>query len=258
MKHSIIILISVAVALCFASCDKSKTEVETIIPETEAAPTEEESLSDVQKSIIWDAIDGFEAPFLFFSYEEELLNKVKNAPEDIYSVKVTLRESLDSTTNVSESLLDLSREQIFKVIENEWQENFQVCIMEQEGEYKFADDEFVHFVIEFDLCKRMRSVQESEDKVVFPISLKIYKNTPAESLLEVHEKVRVLKYLLNELECDTNYAEMSDDELIAKIEAGKGGFCLYLSKEQIYELMELDWPKDSNIWIIWEDTDILR
>ena len=61
----------------------------------------------------------------------------------------------------------------------------------------------------------------------------------------------------DELKVHTNYEEMSDDELIATIRSS-GDLCFFLSKEQIYEFIEIDWPKDFMIHILWEDTDILR
>ena len=155
-------------------------------------------------------------------------------------------------------LFFLSKEDIYKLLEIEWSDNFQLCIMEQETEFDLFDDDFVHYAIEPDLCQKLYVIQNETNKL-FPIDLMVYKETPGEMNInmEIQEKLRLLRYMSDELNFHTNYEEMSDDELIESIRSSSD-ICFYLSKDQIYELIEIDWPKDFMIFILWQDSDALN
>ncbi len=294
-------MICLILSLCLISCNKVEEPVETTDNETETTKknstgNEEETTVDVPKTILWDSIDGagFEDPLLYFSIEKELLDKIKNATDETFSIRLIFRNNVDTeltsvdifkickylsqdlkyNTNYGDMsdaelnveiemngtnniLFYLSKEQIYELLKIEWPDDFQLCIMEQEIEFDFFDDEFIHYAIEPDLRQKLHILQDTTNKL-FPISLMMYKDTPCETSLGIDEEVRLLRYMSDELKFHTNYEEMSDNELIASINSGGFARCFYLSKEQIYELIEIDWPKDFMIYIIWEDTDILR
>ena len=259
---------------------------------------DEETSADAPKTILWDSIDGagFEDPLLYFSIEKELLDKIQTATDEIFSIRLIFRKNPDAeltsvdifkickyllqdlkySTNfegMSDAELNeeieisgtknllffLSKEDIYKLLEIEWSDNFQLCIMGQETEFDLFDDDFVHYAIEPDLCHKLHILQSTTNKL-FAIDLMIYKETPGEMNInmEIQEKLRLLRYMSDELNFHTNYEEMSDDELIVSINSGGFERCFFLSKEQIYELIEIDWPKDFIIYILWQDTDVLN
>ena len=290
-------------SLCLISCNKVEEPVETIANETEttkvnSTENEEETSADVPKTILWDGIDGagFEDPLLYFSIEKELLDKIKIATDEIFSIRLIFRKNPDTeltsvdifkickylsqdlkySTNFEDMsdtelnaeieisgtknlLFLLSREDIYKLLEITWTGDFQLCIMEQETEFDFFDDDFVHYAIEPDLCYKLHVLQSTTNQL-FPLQLMVYKETPGEmnANMEMEEKIRLLRYMSDELKFDTNYSEMSDDELNARISTGGFERCFFLSKEQIYELIEIDWPEDFIIYILWQDTDVLN
>lgn len=297
MKKLLINIIYLILSLCLISCNKTDENIETTVNEEKPTKIDEETSADVPKTILWDTIDaaGFDDSLLYFSIEKELLDELKSSDDEIYSIRLMFRKNPDAeltsvdifkickyllqdlkySTNfegMSDAELNeeieisgtknllffLSKEDIYKLLEIEWSDNFQLCIMGQETEFDFFDDDFVHYAIEPDLCHKLHILQSTTNKL-FPIDLMIYKETPGEmnTNMEMEEKVSLLRYMSDELKVHTNYEDMSNDELIASIRSSSD-ICFYLSKDQIYEFIEIDWPKDFMIHILWEDTDILR